>query len=411
LLKVCVTSRTLAAALLLVSATATPSFAQTSADGPDPESIRLRLGPLMVNPRIGLTNLGVDDNVFNQAEDQNPKRDVTATVTPMADLWLRMGPSWLQSTIREDLVWYQTYASERATNSRLSAEWRLPLNHLHIKLAPFYTNTRERPGFEIDARSQRIEYGGTGTIELRVASKTFLGVNASWQQVDFDSVATFDGVNLRDALNRTVETAGAQVRERLTPLTSLTFTASREQARFTFSPLRDSNSTSLTAAVEFEPFALIKGRASIGYRNFDPLSPGLPDYKGLTANGDLSYTLLGTTRFGVQFIRDVQYSYFVDQPYYLQTGVSGSVMQKLFGPLDVVVRGGTQQLAYRDREGVFTIDVNRVDYFHTYGGGLGYHIGRDLRIGFNVDQEHRISDVSRRQYDALRYGTSVTYGF
>ena len=60
--------------------------------------------------------------------------------------------------------------------------------------------------------------------------------------------------------------------------------------------------TSLTAAVEFEPFALIKGRASIGYRNFDPLSPGLPDYKGLTANGDLSYTLLGATRFATAAI-------------------------------------------------------------------------------------------------------------
>ena len=405
------TSRTLAAALLLVSATASPSFAQTTDGGPDPDAIRVRLGPLMMNPRIGLTNFGVDDNVFNEAGDQNPKTDVTATVTPMADFWLRMGRSWLQSTVKEDMVWYQKYASERTANSRLSAEWRLPLNRLQVRLAPSYANTRERPGFEIDARSQRLEYGGKGTIELRVASKTFFGVSAQWQRVDFDSVATFDGVNLRDALNRTVETGGALVREQLTPLTSLSVTLTREQARFVFSPLRDSNSTAVTGAIEFEPFALIKGRASIGYRNFDPLSPGLPDYKGLTANGDLSYTLLGTTRFGVQFIRDVQFSYFIDQPYYLQTGVGGSVTQKLFGPLDVVVRGGTQQLAYRDRDGVFNVDVNRVDFFHTYGGGLGYHLGRDVRVGFNADREHRISDVSRRQYDALRYGTSVTYGF
>jgi hypothetical protein len=365
----------------------------------------------MLNPRIALSNFGVDTNVFNEAEDQNPKKDVTATLAPMTDLWLRMGRSWLQSSAKEDLVWYRQYASERSANTNLAAEWKLPLNRLAVKLGSSYLNTRERPGFEIDARSQRREYAGKGSIEVRALSKTFLGISASRHRVDFDSVATFDGVNLRQALNRTVDSGAVTLRHQLTPLTSVNVVAAREQARFTFSPLRDSDSTAVTGSVAFEPFALIKGSASIGYRSFRPLSPGVPEYNGPTASGDLSYTLLGVTRFGVQFVRDVQYSYFIDQPYYLLTGASGSVTQQIFGPLDIVARAGRQQLAYRDRAGTAPVGSARVDYVRTYGGGVGYHLGPELRIGFNVDQANRISDVSRRRYDALRYGTSVTYGF
>jgi hypothetical protein len=55
--------------------------------------------------------------------------------------------------------------------------------------------------------------------------------------------------------------------------------------------------------------------------------------------------------------------------------------------------------------------LNRTDVVHSYGGGVGYHFGRDVRIGFNVDQYNRTSDIAARKYDDLRYGTAVTYGF
>jgi hypothetical protein len=41
---------------------------------------------------------------------------------------------------------------------------------------------------------------------------------------------------------------------------------------------------------------------------------------------------------------------------------------------------------------------------------FGYRLGRDLRIGFNVDQQKWISDIDLRQYDGRRSRMSVTYG-
>jgi hypothetical protein len=41
---------------------------------------------------------------------------------------------------------------------------------------------------------------------------------------------------------------------------------------------------------------------------------------------------------------------------------------------------------------------------------VGYRIGNDLRIGFNIDRQQRKSDVPLRPYEGLRYGFAVTYG-
>jgi hypothetical protein len=44
------------------------------------------------------------------------------------------------------------------------------------------------------------------------------------------------------------------------------------------------------------------------------------------------------------------------------------------------------------------------------GVGVGYRMGREMRIGFNVDRERRESPVQRRDYLGYRTGISVTYG-
>ena len=377
---------------------------------PDPAKVRIRIGPLWMNPTLALTNAGVDANVFNEPEQQVPKRDFTITVTPATDLWLRFGRTWLNGNIREDLVYYNKFADQRSANNRYKLAWLVPLNRLTLNLGADYMSTHERPGFEIDARSQRNELGYSGAAEIRALSKTFFGVRGEHRIVDYDKAAVFLDSNLQFELNRTTTTGALTVRHQLTPLTSLTLDVSREQDRFKFSPPRDSNSTLVSGGVKFDPLALIKGGASFGYRDFRPLSPGLPGYQGSTASVDLSYAALGSTKVGVTATRDVQYSYDINQPYYLLTGITGSIAQQIFGPVDFVGRAGVQRLDYRNRAGAVVAVLGRTDYVRSYGGGVGYTLGTNIRIGFNIDHSHRTSAVEIRQYNGLTYGTSVTYG-
>jgi len=381
--------------------------AQSEQGGP-PQNVRMRIGPLFVNPTMALSNAGVDTNVFNEVT--NPKSDYTITITPATDLWLRFGPTWFQGNIKEDIVWFNKYASERSSNNSYSLKWRVPLNRLTLTPTWTYANTRERPGFEIDARSQRTETGYGGEIEIRAFTKTFFAVKAERRKTDFDKAAVFLGANLHDQLNRTVTTETVSVRHQLTPLTSISLDMSKGQDRFEFDSLRDSDSTSFSGRVNFDPAALIKGSASFGYRDFRPASPDLPRFQGSTAAVDVNYVLLGTTKFTVQFNRDVQYSFDINQPYYVQTGGTASISQQLFGPLDIVGRGGLQRLEYQSRIGAVVAVSDRVDHTQTYGGGIGYHLGRGTRIGFNVDQSRRISGVELRRYKGLTYGFAVTYG-
>ena len=109
-------------------------------------------------------------------------------------------------------------------------------------------------------------------------------------------------------------------------------------------------------------------------------------------------------------LRDVQYSFEELQPYYLQTGFGLSITQQIYGPPDVEGRIGRHWLDYTNREGVDTaLLIDRVDRLRSYGVGVSYRLGPDLRVAFNVDNAQRLSDLATRRYDGLRYGVSVTY--
>jgi len=112
----------------------------------------------------------------------------------------------------------------------------------------------------------------------------------------------------------------------------------------------------------------------------------------------------------VRGTRDIQYSYDINQPYYLQTGANVEISQQIAGPFDAVARVGAASLEYQDRAGAVVAVSNRVDHMETYGGGFGYHIGRGTRIGFNVDEYQRLSPLEGREYKGLKYGIAVTYG-
>jgi hypothetical protein len=376
---------------------------------PDPDAIPVRLGPLLVDPRLALTDIGVDTNVFNEPDAAGPESDFTATIVPSADVWLPAGRTWLYGVLREDVVWFKEFVSERSLNSRLRGGWLVPLTRLSFNVGTGWTHTRERPGFEIDARADRDERELTGAAEVVTFSRTRFGVRGERRRFVYEEGQTFNGVDLRQELSRRNDVFAFTTRYELTPLTMLGASLSREQDRFLYNPLRDSDTGRIEAALELDPSALIGGTVRIGYRDFDPADPALAGYSGLTASANITYSALDAMRVSFQAGRDVEYSYDETQPYYLQSGFTASLRVQIYGPVDVDTRYGAQRLSYESRAAASTVD-NRVDRFRTYGAGVGYHIGRNLRVGFNVDRQARTSELADRAYDGLRYGASLTYG-
>lgn len=394
---------------VLLLALGSRASAQQGSGAPDPDKVRVRFGPLWMNPTISLTNVGVDRNVFNVAPEDGPVQDFTFTVQPNTDLWLRLGRSWLLGKMNESINWYQKYASERGAANVYGLKYNFPLSRFELRGNVDYSSTKDRPGFEIDARVARKQLAYGGSAEIRALTKTFFGVTFASEGTRFDESALFKDVSLREELSRKSTTTGLQIRHQATPLTAFSVNLSRTKETFDYTSLRDSTSTQITAGVAFDPFALIKGGATIGYRSYKP-TPDVPPFEGMTLGANLSYAVFGTTRFAVSANRDVQYSYDVTQPYYLQTGFQGSIAQQIFGPFDVVGRFGTAQMAYRDRGGVEIEVRDRIDTTRSYGVGVGLHMGKDLRLGFNLDHINRLSAISSRRYENFMFGSQVTYG-
>ncbi len=375
---------------------------------PDPEGTgRFRLGFVRFTPSIAITNLGVDTNVFNELDD--PKQDFTVSFGPQAEFWSRLGPrARLYGKVGVRYDYFQEYDSQRSFGTDDALRLEVDLGRLTPFADGTYTNTRTRPGFEIDERARFKNLTGRAGVGVRVLSKTKLLLWAREGQFRYDDGSAFLAESLSTALDRDSSAVGGGAEIELTPLTTLLVDVEGGTDRFLHSPERDADTYRVLSGFRFKPFALINGTATVGYRDFQTLSPLVPDFGGLVARVDLAYTLRAT-RFGGAFNRDVTYSFQATEPYYLQTDWLLSVTQKITTAWDVVGRAGHYTLDYE------IVGVpgarQRTDSGRRFGGGLGYTLGQYVRLGFDVDYMERRSEAEIvRDYDGIRAGMTITYG-
>jgi hypothetical protein len=394
--------------VLLVMAAVVPAAAQqvpTAADDPVAEA-PVRFGVVALDPRIGLTQLGVDTNVFNSTTD--PQSDFTFTVVPGTELWMRTGRGLLSVDAELEFVYFHDFDTERSTNSFASAQYEFRFNRMRPYISASTLNTRQRPGYEIDVRARHYETDFHGGTDLRVASKSTLRIDYRHLDYTFANDAVYQGEPLNEQLNRTLQAIEGSWRQRLTALTTWVSRVSRETERFHFEDFRNSNSFRFATGFELGRFALIRGSAFVGFRNLSPADGGsLPEFSGVTADVDVAYTAPTQTRLNLAVDRDVQYSYEDLTPYYVQTGWTATVTQRIIGRWDVQVTGGRDRLAYE----ALVASEQRTDYINRFGGGVGYAMGDQIRLGFDIHSYDRSSMDPNREYGAVRAGVSVTYGY
>ena len=419
-------------ALLALATLSVAATAHAQAEGPERISevrrdARGHIGPLYFTPAVQLKEFGVDSNVFNAAGEQ--QSDFTFTVGPKMDVWVPVARrALLKGTATSDLVWYSQYDSERSIDPGFSGRGELYLRRVTLFADAAYLNTRQRLNYEVDLRARHVRSAGTVGADVRLTPKLSVEIAGGTDETRFDADTEFDGISLQRTLNQQTTTLAVAGKHQFTPLT--TFVVRYEQLRdeFEFSPVRDSESYRVMPGVEFKPRALISGKAYVGYRRFTPAEREvLPEFSGLVAQLGLSYTLLGSTTFGVSYARDLTYSYTELQPFFVNQSVGVSVRRAVGRRFDVLLSGDRHAYDYEnllltpvlisvDAAGNFLsatfVEVpQRRDITWNYSASLGYRIG-DGRVGFGVAYWQRESPTNAfRDYDNLRFGTTVTYGF
>ena len=285
---------------------ATVLYAQQTAPVSDPlEGMPIRVGPLGLSPTLTITNFGFDDNVFNDSE--NPQSDFTMIVTPRVQARLRNGKILWSGSLATGLVYFKKFDDERSIDYASDGRINVDLDWFRPFALAMVQDTRERLNVELDVRAPRTQTtlatGGRATI----SPKTGVVYDIRHTGVRFAEGVVFDGVPLSQTLNSGVNTFMGGLEFYLTPLTTVSINASREQQRFSETPDRDSNTFRIMPTLRMEAPAIIEGSLAVGYRRFTPVSPELPEYNGLVAQGSLSHTFLDRTKVDLIVSRDVQY--------------------------------------------------------------------------------------------------------
>ncbi|HET7694607.1 MAG TPA: outer membrane beta-barrel protein [Vicinamibacterales bacterium] len=399
--------RRLLLAVLFTAAAAPPAAAQITPP-PDPDTPLIQAGPFGISPTLMLRELGRDENVFNERDD--PKGDFTFTLLPRAEVLFKPRALRVSYVASTEYVYYRTYESERSTNVSSAVRADLALRWLHPYVMASGTNTRQRLNQEVDIRARRRERVYGGGVGVRVGTRLTLGAAGRTTRLRFDE-GTFRGEDLAASFDSDLDAVDASAGLQLTPFTSFVLTVSHEQQRFRAAGERDSDSLRITPSFTFSPEAVLNGSIALGYRRFSPRNRALADYAGLVATATVGTTLWSRHRLEMIFARDLRYSYERATPYYLATGGNVTVTSQLAGPFDLRLIGGWQSLDYRGVQGPSAVAQPGNDTFSTYGGGLGYRLRDQLRLGINAEWSGRDSELSLdREYRNRRIFASVTWG-
>lgn len=391
--------KTIVRALLGVLAVSGEAAAQTEG--------RFHTGLLSWTPTLNLRDAGIDSNVYDEPID--PKRDTSAVFSPQVEGILRLTAADVRFGGSLDFVHFQRYTSERAVNSRGNV--RMDLRGWRIR--PFargsFVDARERVNSELDVRARRADREAGGGVEIQVTPRAAVEVGGSFTQSTFRQGQMFRGVDLANRLNRESVGGNARLLYEVTPLTQFVVEGAASRDQFTLSPEYDANNARASAGVEFQPDALLKGKATVGFHRIEPVGALAFGFEGVHAAVDLGYVLLQRTRFDVRVARDTSYS-FEAQPYFLQTIYGGQILHTLQERFDVFGLASWETLDYpgipERRVEADTLEVTR------YGGGVVVRPAVRLRITITYELTDRQARVSAdRSYDRRRVYTNVTYGF
>jgi hypothetical protein len=410
--------------VIILTAAASPVAAQRpismpTAAGSQPsiddirKNYRVHAGPLYVDPALLLKELGVDTNVFNQAGNTNA--DFTMVVAPQAAIAVPFANRALvKSLIGADLVYYAQYASERSIDPQAAFRAEFYASRLTFFVEESYLNTRERLNYSIDVRARHLQNDLSGGVAFRATAGLTVEAAARSGRIRFDGDEYFNGQRLKETLDRDTQIFSVTARHRRNGLTTIGLRYENQTDRFPLSPIRDTDSFRVMPGVELRPLALLNGSAWVGYRRFEPKETLLPSQAGLVSNLSISYTLLGSTVFGVSYDRDYQFSYEALTPYYIDNSVGVFVRRAISARADI--RGNIARHRY-DFQSLRTDPIlsqvsDRVDTTDNYGVNVGYRLKRQTRAGVGLSYWKRNSTgLDFRNYKGLRFGLTMDHEF
>lgn len=370
----------------------------------EPTSGVLSFGSVKLAPGITISQIGWDDNVFN--ETNNPKEDYVAAVKPDLSVFTRLRFLQLSAYGGGDFNYFHNFNSERSSGYA----GRARVDFLLSRVFPFVgygeTRARERPSSEIDTRANSVLSELSGGVGFRWSDTASIFVSSVHMKTKFEE-AFEDGVDLSEALNHFSDDYSAGLRTALTPLTTVTVRAGYVMDVFYIDKTRNADRRYLSVALAFAPQAAITGAVNLGYNDFRPADPLVRPYRGFVGSASLTYPFLEFGRLNFNYGRSLEYSFDVTEAFYLSNRYDLTYTQRLRGAVDAQLVAGRTFANYGQRE---TAPARR-DTSDRLNGSLGYNLRNRTRVGLNYEYSRRRSVLALSNYLGRRAYLSWTYAF
>ena len=401
--------------LLLAALGSPPARAEGSALEPPDLDQYVRWGPLRVRPRLELSNVGHDDNIF--ATGSNEVSDLTATLGPKIDGLALFGHrAFLTFVERLSYTAYRDNPDQNYTNQRLSGRVTLPFGRTGLFVEGLINRLKERPIDAEDIRADRDEDGAGLGIILEPGWRTeieLVHAHKSWRYSDPDAPED-EILSIGDRLDRHENRDGITLRYRLMGRTRLTLAAHVSDIEFE-SPVatgRDSDAWDLLPGLDFGEGGALSGSLRFGRSVIDTEGTLQEDYDGTAGAGELAYRPGERTTFKLEGAREPGFTISSDSTFYVDTRVR---LGALYYVTRIVgIEGGVTRarITFPGASPGF----EREDDLDLYDAGLRFRLaedarGRRIEYSLRLERYRRDSndDVQDRERTAIGAGAIVGF--
>ena len=401
-----------AAAAVLVPALLGPGRPTVAVELPEPPSAEagfIEVGAFHFKPDLTLKNVGYDSNVF--FSNDNKEGDYTFTLGPSLDAVVLFGHRG-RLDIREavDVVRFVSISSQNHVDNATDADWQVMFADFLYKGGIGFSTAKTRPNDEIIERTRLEQRHIHGELDWSRTRKAEFFFRFEATNLDYrNNVGTLRNVS---DLNRDEIVTSFGGRFRIRPKTSLSLEVRREDHEFDDPALgRDATGFRLVPGLTFDDSAIVQGELKVGILDFEPDDPGRTGYDGLVAKTTLSRALGSRLRVTFGYERDVIFSIFGNNLYYLLENTEIEVHTSLSTRFRLELGGSFGRNTYPDPVNLVTLQGRRRDQLRTAWVGGSYAPPGAPRIGLRLQLRERTSNLPEAEYDNLRIVGTATYTF
>jgi len=356
-----------------------------------------------------ITNAGYDSNVY-YGSSAEPIKDYTITVGPALDICVPVRKKLaFTAYVSPQYVYYQKTARERTWNYYGRADVNFLFSRIFIRAGAGYSDARERWNTEIDIRPRRKQETVFGEVLWQMLNKTSLGLSYSRAGYDYENLF-FEQFNIRERLNHEEEYFDLITYYEVTSRVRLF--VDYERGNFDFdnpeNP-RDSKSDGVYAGFEFSPFDRVRGRVELGYKRFNAVSTGWQGFEGLVGDGNVSVRLLRFLSVRGSYRKDVHFSLWYDNAYFLENQGSAGASVYLFKKWRLDYDYSLGRNAYPGS--VLSSSSKREDIYVIHSVGLYFRIEENIGIGVIASRWDRDSNLDWEDDQRDFLGVNLTYNF